>query len=179
MNLNETISKIRVELQNSNIKKSGLNKHAGFSYYELSDFLPLLNTLHQEHGVNDQITFKDGLATLILRKGDDSQEYSIPFQMFSVPVSKSGNPMMQEIQYLGALNTYYKRYLYLNAYGITDGEVIDSMDNSKISKPNLTAEKIDEVVKFLTTGGKWELIEKKYIVSESMKSDIMDLVDNG
>jgi hypothetical protein len=32
---------------------------------------------------------------------------------------------------LGALNTYYKRYLYLNAFGITDGEVIDSMDNTK------------------------------------------------
>ena len=39
---------------------------------------------------------------------------------------------MQDIQYLGALNTYYKRYLYLNAFGITDGEVIDSMDNNEI-----------------------------------------------
>ena len=39
---------------------------------------------------------------------------------------------MQDIQYLGALNTYYKRYLYLNAFGITDGEIIDSMDNSEL-----------------------------------------------
>ena len=39
---------------------------------------------------------------------------------------------MQDIQYLGALNTYYKRYLYLNAFGITDGEVIDSMNNEEM-----------------------------------------------
>ena len=43
---------------------------------------------------------------------------------------------MQDIQYLGALNTYYKRYLYLNAFGITDGEVIDSLDNKEIVKKN-------------------------------------------
>ena len=39
---------------------------------------------------------------------------------------------MQDIQYLGALNTYYKRYLYLNAFGITDGEVIDSLNNEEL-----------------------------------------------
>ena len=33
------------------------------------------------------------------------------------------------------MNTYYKRYLYLNAFGITDGEVIDSMDNGNLAKP--------------------------------------------
>ena len=41
---------------------------------------------------------------------------------------------MQDIQYLGALNTYYKTYLYLNAFGITDGDVIDSMDNNEMDK---------------------------------------------
>ena len=39
-NLNESIIKIRVDLQKSKIKKSGKNKFAGFDYYELSDFLP-------------------------------------------------------------------------------------------------------------------------------------------
>ena len=130
MNLNEIIIKIRVELQNSKIKKSGKNKFAGFQYYELSDFLPKLNELMLENGVNDNFTIKNDLATLILIKGDERQEYSIPFVMFDTPLSKSGKESMQPIQYLGALNTYYKRYCYLNAFGITDGEVIDSMDNS-------------------------------------------------
>ena len=134
MNLNESVIKIRVELQNSKINKSGKNKHAGFTYYELADFLPKLNELMLAHGINDKISIKDGSASITLIKGEEREEYSIPFIMFETPLANSGKPMMQDIQYLGALNTYYKRYLYLNAFGITDGEVIDSIDNSSLTK---------------------------------------------
>lgn len=137
MTLAEKIINIRVELQKSKIKKSGKNKHAGFTYYELSDFLPTLNELMLNHKVNDQISLDNDLATLELVNAEDPADtslYSIPFKMFDVPRTKNGSPMMQEIQYLGALNTYIKRYLYLNAFGITDGEVIDAIDNSSLSK---------------------------------------------
>lgn len=147
-NLNESIIQIRVDLQNSKIKKSGKNKYAGFDYYELADFLPKLNELMLKYGVNDKFTIEEEKATLTLIKGDESQVYNIPFERFETPLiykkDKNGSfikdkngeliqiPSMQDIQYLGALNTYYKRYLYLNAFGITDGEVIDSMDNNEI-----------------------------------------------
>ena len=135
MTLEEKIINIRVELQKSNIKKSGKNKHAGFSYYELSDILPTLNELMLKHKVNDRISLDNDLATLTLVNAETKEDasYSIPFKMFDVPRTKNGSAMMQEIQYLGALNTYIKRYLYLNAFGITDGEVIDAMDNSSLN----------------------------------------------
>jgi len=154
MKLNESIISIRVELQNSKIKKSGKNSFAGFSYYELADFLPKLNELMQEKGVNDRFTiensFEGDYAKLELIKGEEKQEYKMPFKIFETPLNfkkdKNGNfikdknesyievKSMQDIQYLGALNTYYKRYLYLNAFGITDGEVIDAMDNNDLPK---------------------------------------------
>jgi|LGOV01.1.fsa_nt_gb hypothetical protein len=127
MNLNQSIIKIRVDLQNSTIKKSGKNKHAGFSYYELSDFLPKLNELMLENDINDIVSINNELASITLVKGEERETYSIPFIMFETPLANSGKKMMQDIQYLGALNTYLKRYLYLNAFGITDGEVIDSL----------------------------------------------------
>lgn len=150
MNLNETIIKIRVELQNSKIKKSGKNRFAGFEYFELADFLPKLNELMLEYGVNDRYTIDNDLAKLELIKGEERQEYTMPFKIFETPLTYKKNkdgsfvkdsignyiqvPSMQDIQYLGALNTYYKRYLYLNAFGITDGEVIDSMDSANLQK---------------------------------------------
>lgn len=139
LRLNETIIKIRVELQNAKLKKTGKNKYAGFEYFELADFLPKLNELMAKYGINDRfniITNEDGTmrASLTLIKEDEKQEYSIPFIMFDTPINSKGIKSMQDIQYLGALNTYYKRYLYLNAFGITDGEVIDSMDNSDLEK---------------------------------------------
>lgn len=151
-NLNDSIISIRVKLQNSKLKKSGKNKFAGFDYFELADFLPKLNELMLEEKINDRFYIKDDLATLELQKGEEINVYTMPFVLFSTPLTykkdKSGNflknkdgeyiqmPSMQDIQYLGALNTYYKRYLYLNAFGITDGEVIDRMDNNELSKNN-------------------------------------------
>lgn len=158
-NLNESIIEIRCELQAKNLKKSGKNKFAGFDYFELSDFLPTLNELMRKYKVNDIFTIKDGIASLTLILGEEKQEYTMPFVIFDTPLTfkkdKNGNyvkdkngdyvqvPSMQDIQYLGALNTYYKRYLYLNAFGITDGEIIDSMDNSNLEEINYRQELIN------------------------------------
>ena len=140
-NLNESIINIRVKLQNAGLKKSGKNKSAGCEYFELSDFLPKLNELMLEENINDNFKIEDGIAKLILIKAEEIQEYTIPFVLFDTPCFKRENrdtgeiyevKSMQDIQYLGALNTYYKRYLYLNAFGITDGEVIDSLDNNNL-----------------------------------------------
>lgn len=135
LNLNESIIKIRVKLQNSKIKKSGKNKFAGFEYYELGDFLPKLNELMLEENINDLFTIENDEVKLVLMKGEEKQEYKMPFRIFETPLTKDGKQSMQDIQYLGALNTYYKRYLYLNAFGITDGEVIDTMNSEEIKNP--------------------------------------------
>lgn len=141
--LNESIINIRVKLQNAKLKKSGKNKFAGFDYFELADFLPKLNELMLEEKVNDRFYIKDDYATLELQKGEEINTYTMPFVLFETPVNVKQNQTtgeirevksMQDIQYLGALNTYYKRYLYLNAFGITDGDVIDSMDNNEMNK---------------------------------------------
>lgn len=163
-NLNESIIKIRVDLQNSKIKKSGKNKFANFDYFELSDFLPRLNELMLQEGINDNFKITNDMATLILIKGEEKQEYTIPFVIFDTPLTykkdKSGNylkdkngeyiqvPSMQDIQYLGALNTYYKRYLYLNAFGVTDGEIIDSMDNNELKKVSKELNYRNELIKY-------------------------------
>ena len=149
-NLNESIIEIRVKLQNAKLKKSGKNKFAGFDYFELADFLPKLNELMLEEKINDRFYIKDGYAILEIQKGDEIATYQMPFVLFETPLTfkkdKNGNllkdkngeyiqvPSMQDIQYLGALNTYYKRYLYLNAFGITDGEIIDSMNNDDLQE---------------------------------------------
>ena len=140
-NLNESIISIRVKLQNAKLKKSGKNKFAGFDYFELGDFLQKLNELMLEEGVNDRFYIKDNYARLELQKGEEINTYTMPFVLFDTPINAKTNEKtgevrevksMHDIQYLGALNTYYKRYLYLNAFGITDGEVIDSMNNSDL-----------------------------------------------
>lgn len=177
--LNESIINIRVKLQNTKIKKSGKNNFAGFDYYELSDFLPNLNELMLEEGINDVFTIEDEYAKLILIKGEERQEYKIPFVLFETPYNYRKNKdtgeiekikSMQDIQYLGALNTYYKRYLYLNAFGITDGEIIDSMDNEELVEEKEETKK----VKSKATEKQIELLKELY--SEEELNKALDIV---
>ena len=161
ISLNESIIKIRVKLQSSNLKKSGKNDFARFEYFELADFLPKLNELMEEENINDIFTIDENVAKLTLIKREERQEYTLPFYRFETPLNfkkdKNGNFMkdsngnylevksMQDIQYLGTLNTYYKRYLYLNAFGITDGEVIDRMNNEDLGR-NQDVKKLTKLV---------------------------------
>lgn len=186
MSLNESIIKIRVELQKSKLQKSGKNKFAfaNFEYFELSDFLPTLNELMLNEGMNDHLIISNDYAELTLIKGEERQTYTMPFYMFDVPPSNNNKPMMQQIQYLGALNTYYKRYLYLNAFGITDGEVIDAINNDDLGHSNKQYEPketiseeqavnlnnyckeqgqdIKKVLEFFKRGGLLEMTSKQY-----------------
>lgn len=166
--LNESIIKIRVELQKAKLKKSGKNKYAGFQYFELSDFLPKLNELMNKEKINDIFSIENEEAKLILIKGEEKQEYKMPFKIFETPIStkvdnKTGEvkkiKSMQDIQYLGALNTYYKRYLYINAFGITDGEIIDGMNNDEIDP----SEKKPTKKEILIQKSQIEILQKNYV----------------
>ena len=86
-NLNQSIISIRVKLQSAKLKKSGKNKFAGFDYFELADFLPKLNELMLEEGINDLFNIDGEKATLTLIKGDEKQTYSMPFVLFDTPVN--------------------------------------------------------------------------------------------
>lgn len=168
-NLNESIIKIRVELQNAKLKKSGKNKFAGFDYFELADFLPKLNELMLSEGINDRFYIKENLAILEIQKGDEVNIYTMPFVMFETPTNRREDKStgevyevksMQDIQYLGALNTYYKRYLYFNAFGITDGEIIDSMNNTEIKpEPKATPKQIELLLKIYKDDNLTKLLE--------------------
>lgn len=189
-NLNSSIISIRVKLQNAKLKKSGKNKSAGFEYFELADFLPKLNELMLEEQVNDLFNIDDGKATLTLIKGEERQVYSMPFVLFETPVFKRTNQdgevfevkSMQDIQYLGALNTYYKRYLYLNAFGITDGDIIDAIDNSQEVKvenkterkatPN-QVKKVKELVTDISKMLEYYKVEKVEDLSIEQASEII------
>lgn len=128
LTLHEKIMHIRVELQQAGLKKSGKNSYQKFTYFELSDFLPTANVLMNKYGVSDEIHITRDEAKLILRdNSDDTLEYTIPFVLFDTPANKNGVKTMQDIQYLGGLITYSKRYLYYMALGISDGEVVDAM----------------------------------------------------
>lgn len=124
MKVYSKLAKARVELQNTDLKKSGHNKFAGFKYYELGDFLPHINRIFNELGLVSIFNLNNEVATLTIL--DSETESSVVFESPTEELVQKG---MQPIQALGSKHTYLKRYLYLNALEIVEHDIVDSLDN--------------------------------------------------
>lgn len=123
MNIKEKLLEARIRLQEMNLKKSGMNKYAGYAYYELGDFLPEINKLGKELGFICLVSFTDFAKLEIV---DIEKEDNL---VFTSPMSTASLKGCHGVQNLGAVETYLKRYLYQHAFEIIEGDALDSTHN--------------------------------------------------
>ena len=129
-----------------------------------------------EEEINDQFTIENNEAILILNYKEEKNTYKIPFVMFDTPLNKSGKESMQPIQYLGALNTYYKRYLYLNAFSIAENDVIDDMEQTETKQKSNSKRKDYED---MTDKEKFDACIKYINSNRSEHNEIIESMCNG
>jgi hypothetical protein len=131
-NVYEKLQKARIELQNTELKKSGHNKFAGYKYFELGDFLPTIQNIFDRHGLFGHISFNTELAVLNIRAVDKPED-SIQFLS---PMSSAALKGCHDVQNLGAVQTYLRRYLWVNAMEICEHDALDSVTGeSEVKKP--------------------------------------------
>jgi hypothetical protein len=121
-NIYEKLQKARVTLQQSKLKKSGKNAYAGFEYFELADFLPKVNEIFLEQGLCSDFSIKDCQAVLTIINSEKTDET----MAFTMPTAELQLKGCTAIQSLGGVNTYCKRYLYLNALEIVEADMLDA-----------------------------------------------------
>ncbi len=142
MNVYEKLQQCRVELQDSGVKKSGQNKFAGYSYYELGDFMPRVNLLFNKHKLFSQVSFDSEVATLTIANSEQPDE----FIRFTTPMAEASLKGCHGIQNLGAVITYQRRYLYMLALEIVEQDALDGAEPVKQSPPAETPNKKSEYI---------------------------------
>ena len=125
-----TIMMVRNELNKLNLKKSGMNKFAGFSYFELADFLPQATELMNKHGVCPYIIFTNEQATMTVVNCENPEEQI----QLTTPMRELSLKGTNEIQNLGGIQTYLTRYLYVQLLAITESDVFDATSGKDESK---------------------------------------------
>ena len=133
-NIYTKLLEVRVNFHKLELKKSGLNKFAGFKYYELSDFLVPATKLLQEANLCPIITFNNELATMTLINGDNPEEQII----FTSPMRELELKGTNAIQNLGGIQTYLTRYLYIQLMNLVESDLFDST-SGKEDKGNISA----------------------------------------
>jgi hypothetical protein len=122
MSIHKKLMQARLALQNTELKKSGKNKFAGYQYFELSDFLPTIQEISNEVGICGTVTFYTDIAILTITDIDDATQ----FIEFKCPMSSAALKGCHEVQNLGAVQSYLRRYLWVNAFEIVEHDSIDS-----------------------------------------------------
>jgi len=138
MNIYKKITDLKQEFSTIEVKKSGKNAHLGFRYHELSDFLGIISQLNQKFGIAEHISVTNETATLTLTNVDKPEEaivVAVPFVMADMQAKNDS------IQKLGATLTYLRRYLYVQAYAITEHDVIDAQNLKEVKVDNETQAK--------------------------------------
>jgi len=121
MSVYKKLIEARNILQTKQLTKSGHNKFAGYKYFELGDFLPEVQKIFKEVGLVDAISFDTELATMTL--------YDIEGNgciVFTSPMGSASLKGCHEVQNIGAVETYQRRYLYTTAMAIVEHDALDA-----------------------------------------------------
>jgi hypothetical protein len=133
------LSAARIMLQEQPLTKSGANKFAGYKYFELGDFLPSIQRIFNDVGLVDVISFTADTATLTLYDSDNGQSI-----VFTSPMGSANLKGCHEVQNIGAVETYQRRYLYVTALAIVESDSLDATTGNKDVEPPKKAEKKPE-----------------------------------
>ena len=161
-NIYEKLQEARCLLQYEDIKKSGNNSFANYKYFELSDFLPFINDINKKVGLFCQVSFESSDHVKLMIINTQKPEEIISFYSKNVAATIKG---AQQIQNLGAEQTYQRRYLYNMAYEIVEGDSIDAGKPNNTSKTNvykLSSNDLKKLKIHLQTMDTIEEVEESY-----------------
>jgi hypothetical protein len=129
------LSDARIKLQGTELTKSGHNKFAGYKYFELGDFLPAVQSIFNEVGLVDAISFTEDLATMVVYDVEDGSSVT-----FTSPMGSANLKGCHEVQNIGACETYQRRYLYTTALSISEHDALDATTGSAPVEPKKVVE---------------------------------------
>ena len=119
LNIYEKIQKAKVELSQLELKKTGKNQ--SMKYFELGDFLPALNLILVDYKLFTEISFGD-MAILTITNAEKPDERVT----YTSPMAEAKLRNCHDVQNLGAAQTFLRRYLYMNAFDIVEGDILDA-----------------------------------------------------
>ena len=131
--VHKKLMQARIILQNTPLKKSGHNKFAGYSYFELGDFMPEINAIFNEVGLCGVVSYDSEIASLTITDTDDGTSLVI-----TSPMAEANLKGCHPIQNLGAVETYTRRYLWVTAMEIVEHDALDSSAPIKEEKIIIT-----------------------------------------
>ncbi len=134
MNVYTKLNHARERFHSRQLKKSGHNKFANYYYFELGDFVIPALEIFKDVGLTSVISFTKDYADMRIVNTDKPEE-SITI---TSPMSTAALKGCHEVQNLGAVQTYLRRYLWVAALEIVEHDALDATTGRKGDAPIVT-----------------------------------------
>lgn len=133
MNVYQKLNEARDIFHQAKLKKSGHNKFANYYYFELGDFVIPALEIFRSVGLTSVIRFGIDQAVMEIVNTDKPEDKII----ITSPMSSAALKGCHEVQNLGAVQTYIRRYLWVAALEIVEHDALDGTVGSdkKTIKP--------------------------------------------
>jgi hypothetical protein len=133
-NVYQRLNMARQVFHQRKLKKSGHNKFANYYYFELGDFVIPALEIFDTAGLTSVISFGNESATMTIINNDQPEERIV----ISSPMSTAALKGCHEVQNLGAVQTYIRRYLWVAALEIVEHDALDATTGRKGDAPIIT-----------------------------------------
>ena len=134
MNVYQKLNAARAKFHTAKLKKSGHNKFANYYYFELGDFVIPALDIFDEFGLTSVISFSSELARMEIVNIEKPEEKIV----ICSPMSSAALKGCHEVQNLGAVQTYLRRYLWVAALEIVEHDALDATTGRKGDAPIIT-----------------------------------------
>lgn len=134
MNVYQRLNLAREAFHQTKLKKTGHNKFANYYYFELGDFLIPALQIFNSHGLTGVISFGKETADMRIINNDKPEEVIV----IESPMSTAALKGCHEVQNLGAVQTYLRRYLWVAALEIVEHDALDATTGIKGAAPVVT-----------------------------------------
>lgn len=122
MSIYQKLNDARAEFHTLQLKKTGKNAFAGYQYFELGDFLLPAMQVFGNHGLCAIVSFDKDIATMRI-VSVDAKDGEI---VITSPMGSAALKGCHEVQNIGAVETYQRRYLWVAALEIVEHDALDA-----------------------------------------------------
>lgn len=122
MSVYKKLNEAREKFHGLTLKKTGHNKFAGYYYFELGDFLIPAMHVFKEVGLCALVSFEKEVATMTIVDVDNAEQRIV----ITSPMGSAALKGCHEVQNIGAVETYQRRYLWVAALEIVEHDALDA-----------------------------------------------------
>lgn len=197
-NIFQKLQEVRVAVNKICNKKTGKNQY--FDYFQLDDFLSIANEEFLKVGLTPifTITKKQFIKSenvqgeYVTRNYDNEEIAQLQICdgngaiVFETPTAQAKLNSNNPIQELGAKHTYLKRYLYMNALELSEGDIVDASHEEKPKEIKATEKQINLIKELGSQKQAWL---KGYMAKNNLNSlddltvkqasDLIEVLKNG